>query len=572
MQQTQDRISIVEAYAGKHVLLTGGSGFVGKVWLAMALMRLPDIGRVYFLLRGKGRDVKQRFNKIVNETMAFRTLHERHGPHLSEFMSSRVEVIEGDVSSENLGIDPEVAKRLHEQVDLVINCAGLVDFNPDVRDALGSNVDGALNVADFVEACDHAALLHVSTCYVAGQREGRVPETIWRDKSPNGTELDANDEYNHLEKLIADAYAENDAEETVQKLREDVLERLHKRGYEPSEKRVSDMVGRLKRKWLRERMAQVGTDRARELGWPNTYTYTKALAELMLCERPNLPFSVLRPAIVESAVTFPFAGWNEGFNTSGPLVYLAGTWFRHVPARAGNPLDVIPVDLICNALFIVGAALMDGKAHQVYQCGSSDRNFLPVDRLTELSALGHRRHLRDKGIDRVEKLVLSRWDARASDPEHVLKVGNVRRAVSQVTRYLRHGLPSKVPSEVREWADDLAGSGENQQRKLRQIEEVLDLFMPFTYDHYVVFECRSIDSHPVLEPEFRFEPESIDWRPYWLEIHMPGLRKWCFPKYENKDIPVYEPEHRFELIERGAAAAEASLAADSAPALKKEAG
>ena len=353
MQQTQDRISIVEAYAGKHVLLTGGSGFVGKVWLAMALMRLPDIGRVYFLLRGKGRDVKQRFNKIVNETMAFRTLHERHAAHLSEFMSSRVEVIEGDVSSENLGIDPEVAKRLYEQVDLVINCAGLVDFNPDVRDALGSNVDGALNVADFVEACDHAALLHVSTCYVAGQREGRVPETIWRDKSPNGTELDANDEYNHLEKLIADAYAENEAEETVQKLREDVLERLHKRGYEPSEKRVSDMVGRLKRKWLRERMAQVGTDRAKELGWPNTYTYTKALAELMLCERPNLPFAVLRPAIVESAVTFPFAGWNEGFNTSGPLVYLAGTWFRHVPARAGNPLDVIPVDLICNALFIV---------------------------------------------------------------------------------------------------------------------------------------------------------------------------------------------------------------------------
>jgi long-chain acyl-CoA synthetase len=566
-----DRISIVESYAGKHVFLTGGSGFVGKVWLAMALYRLPDIGRVYVLLRGKGRGVKERFEKIVNQTMAFRPLHERHGEHLSEFISSRVEVIEGDVSQENLGIDPEVAKRLHEEVDLVINCAGLVDFNPDLRTAVGSNVDGAVNVAEFVEACDHAAMLHVSTCYVAGKREGRVPEVIVRDQTPNGTKFDVTEEYTHLEELMAKTVADNDAPETVQKLREDVLERLHKRGYEPSETRVTDMVGRLKRKWLRERMAEVGMDRAKELGWPNTYTYTKAMAEMLLCERPNLPFAVLRPAIVESAVSFPFAGWNEGFNTSGPLVYLAGTWFRHVPARAGNPLDVIPVDLICNALFTVGAALMDGTNKPVYQIGSSDRNFLPIDRLTELSALGHRRHLRDKGVDRVEKLLLSRWDARAADPEHVLKVSNVRRAVAQVTRYLKHGLPNKVPSEFREWADDIAGSGENQERKLRQIEEVLDLFMPFTYDHYVVFECRAIDAHPVVEEEFRFEPEAIEWRSYWLDIHMPGLRKWCFPKYENKDIEVYEPEHPFSLLLPEASPAKLPKPADE-PALKKEAG
>ena len=162
---------------------------------------------------------------------------------------------------------------------------------------------------------------------------------------------------------------------------------------------------------------------------------------------------------MESAIEFPFPGWNEGFNTSGPLVYLAGTWFRHVPARSGNPLDVIPVDEVCKALFIVGAALLRGEHRPVYQCGSSDRNFLPIDRLTELSALGHRRHLRAKGENTVEKLVLSRWDARSSDPEHVLNMGNLRRVIGQVTRYLRHGLPEKIPSEVREWADDLAATG-----------------------------------------------------------------------------------------------------------------
>ena len=544
------RLSLKETYAGKHVFITGASGFVGKVWLAMALTRLPDIGKIYVLLRGKGRGVRERFERIVSETMCFRPLHEQHGAAFSEFVSERLEVVGGDVSLPGLGIDPAVARRLHRDVDLVINCAGLVDFNPDVRDAVASNVDGALRVAEFARACDHAALMHVSTCYVAGSREGFVPEEVRVGTSPNGTPIDAHDEYAKLQEIVADVHRENDDPATEAELREHVLDRMRDRAGSVDERRIADMVGRLKRKRLREMMAIAGTDRAKALGWPNTYTYTKALAELMLlASAGDLPVAIFRPAIVESAMAFPFAGWNEGFNTSGPLVYLAGTWFRHVPARSGNPLDVIPVDQVCNGLFTVGGALLRRVHTQVYQCGSSDRNFLAIDRLTELSALGHRRHLRKTGADKVEKLLLSRWDARASDREHILDMANIRGAVGQVTRYLRHGLPEKIPSEVREWADDLAETGDNTQRKLRQIEEVLDLFMPFTYDHYCVFECRAINRHDVVEPEFRFDPESIEWRSYWLDVHMPGLRKWCFPQYENKEREKYKPASPFRLVD-----------------------
>lgn len=558
-------ISVQETYAGKHVLLTGASGFVGKVWMLMALERVTDIERIYVLMRGKGRSAKERFEKIVNTNMAFVPLHERLGPKLSEFISSKVEVVSGDLSVPGLGIEPEVARRLHRDVDLVINCAGLVDFNPDVRDALSSNVDGALHVADFVQTCDHAKLLHVSTCYVAGSREGRIPEEIWTIKTPNGTKIEAREEYERLRGIIDRVNADNDDPKTEATLREEVVSRIRERGMEPSEKRVSDMVNRLKRKRLREVMARAGTDRAKELGWPNTYTYTKALAELLLCDRADrLEFAVFRPAIVESAIEFPFAGWNEGFNTSGPLVYLAGTWFRHVPAKAGNPLDVIPVDHICRALFVVGSALLRGEANRVYQLGSSDRNFLPIDRLTELSALGHRKHLKQTGKDKLEKLVLSRWDALASDPEHVLNVTNIRRAVGQVIRYLRHGLPSKIPSEVKTWANDVAKTSDRAQRKLRQIEEILDLFMPFTYDHFTVFEARAIDDHPVTDPLFRFEPETIEWRSYWLDVHMPGLRRWCFPQYEDEEKETYEPATPFVFLEPEAAPVE--------PAARKEVG
>ncbi len=542
--------SIKEEYAGKHILLTGGTGFVGKVWLVMALTRMPDIGRIYVLMRGKGRAVKERWIKIVNENPAFRPLHERHGADLSRFIAERVEVVEGALDSPQMSMAEETAGRLREKLDLIVNCAGLVDFNPDVRVAVSSNLDGSMHVADFAASCRNAAMIHVSTCYVAGTRDGFIPETI-AETTPNGTSIDPEEEYVRLKEIIVETEAENESDETVNKLTEEVVARLEKRGYEPTEKRVSGTVGRLKSKRLREVMAQAGTDRAKALGWPNTYTYTKALAEMLTKARyPNLRHTVLRPAIVESSLEFPFPGWNEGFNTSGPLIYLAGTWFRHIPAKAGNPLDIIPVDLVVNGIFIAGAAVMRGEHAEVYQTGSSDRAFLPIDRLTELSALGHRQHLRKTGASRVEKLILSRWDARASDPKHVLNVSNIREVVFQVSRYLRHGRPEKIPTEWKENAENLAKTGDKAQRKMRQIEEVLELFLPFTYDHYMVFEARALDNHPIVEPEFRFKPEDIDWRSYWLDCHMPGLRRWCFPsQYENKETETYTPQVPFVMIE-----------------------
>lgn len=541
------QVSIRGTYEGRSILLVGGSGFVGKVCLGMILQRIPDIGRVYVLLRDKGRGVDDRFEKMVNESFVFGPLHEQYGAELSEYISRRVEVVNGDVGRPGLGLDPEVAARLYGDLDLVINFAGLVDFNPDLRDAYETNVLGVIHVADFVERCERARLVHVSTCYVAGQRDGFIPERIL-DQTPGGDPVDAQAELAHLRGIIAQTEADNASPEVDAQLHRDVIERLQARKVEPSERRIRDMVSRLKRKRLRETMAKAGTERAKSLSWPNTYTYTKALAEYLLRDREDrLDFTIFRPAIVESAVEFPFPGWNEGFNTTGPLVYLAKTWFRHIPAMPGNPLDVIPVDMVCKTLLIAGAALMRGEHAQVYQCGTSERNEMSIDRLTELSALGHRQWLRKHGENAVDKVVLARWDAVAADPDHVLNLGNIRGVLTQVSRYLKHGLPRKIPSELQESADRLAHETDSTTRRLRQIEDVLALFQPFTHDHYSVFQCRAVERMKVEEPEFRFEPESIDWRRYWLEVHMPGLRRWCFPIYENKEKELYEPAVPFSF-------------------------
>ena len=96
----------------------------------------------------------------------------------------RVEVVEGDVTQEGLGLDAEIGAALRENLDLVINSSGLTDFNPDLRDALATNVDAAVHILDFVRRPDHAGLLHLSTCYVAGERDGRVGERLRPNYTP----------------------------------------------------------------------------------------------------------------------------------------------------------------------------------------------------------------------------------------------------------------------------------------------------------------------------------------------------------------------------------------------------
>ncbi len=544
-----ESLDVRSTLAGRRILMTGATGFVGKVWLAMLLDKLPEIGHVYVLIRSKGRPAHERMERIFNTSPAFRPLHERYGAKLSEFLRPRLTVVEGDVSSPGLGLAPDVARRLASEVDLVVNFAGLVDFNPDLRDAIASNVEGAIHTADFVARCKDAALLHVSTCYVAGHREGRIPEALDPTRTPNGAPFDAEAEVAFLHELVARTVVEQDAPEVHDEIREQIVERLSRRGLEAKESRIRAMAARLHRRRVKEALIDAGTRRAEELGWPNTYTYTKALAEALLAARADaIPVALFRPAIVESAESFPFPGWNEGFNTSGPLVYLAGTWLRHIPARHHNKLDVIPVDHVCRGLITAAVALLHRKHRLVYQCGTSDLRPLTMDRIFELSALAHRKHLRLHGATKARRVLLSRWDIKISTPEGLLSVRNIRRVVHQVNRFLRHGLPTKIPREVREKADELAHDGENAERRLRQIEDVMDLFQPFIHDHDFTFECRALREVPIRDPEFRFDPASIDWRRYWMDVHMPGLRRWCFPEYEGKERESYEAPHPVTLV------------------------
>jgi thioester reductase-like protein/phosphoserine phosphatase len=528
-------LNVRESLAGKHLMLIGVTGFIGKVWLVDLLEKIPDIRKVTLLIRrNRTTSALRRFEKIVEESPTFDTLQEIHGAKLAEFLQEKVEVVEGDVSQPGLGLDPDTQTRLMRSLDVIANSAGLTDFNPDLRDALSSNVDSAIHLLEFLRKCDHAGLMHLSTCYVVGMRDGRVTEELKVNYNPaNHPDFDAEREIASMREMVERIEERSESPELAKALRRQALGRSG----DPAKVPSTELDGVLKRnraRWVRNRLVRAGMKRAAHLGWPNTYTFTKSLGESMLAQRGrDLPIAIIRPSIVESSTRTPFSGWNEGINTSGPLSYLLGTNFRQLPSNERKCLDVIPVDMVTRGMTLIAAALVQRKNARLYQLATSAINPVNMGRSIELTGLAHRKHYKmQNGLDHWLKVKLEtisvskqRYE-RLSIPMQKAVVSSINKAATK----LHMGKPPLAKAE----------------RDLGRAEKLIELYEPFILHNEHVFECenaRLLSS--ALSPEeklmFDFSPETIDWWDYWINIHIPALRRWCYPLMEGRPLEAREP-------------------------------
>jgi Male sterility protein len=530
-----EHLNVHESLSGKHLLLIGVTGFIGKVWLVDLLEKIPDIRKVSLLIRrNRTTSAQRRFEKIVEESPTFDTLHDLHGTKLADFLNEKVEVVEGDVGQPGLGLSMEAQTRLQRSLDVIANSAGLTDFNPDLRDALSSNVDSAINLLEFLRKCDHAGLMHLSTCYVVGMRDGRVTEDLRRNYNPaNHPDFDAEREIASLRDMVQRVEERSESPELAKALRRQALGRAG----DPSKVSSEELEGVLRRnraRWVRNRLVRAGMKRAAHLGWPNTYTFTKSLGESMLAQRGgDLAIAIVRPSIVESSERTPFTGWNEGINTSGPLSYLLGTNFRQLPSNERKCLDVIPVDMVTRGMTLIAAALVQRKNARLYQLATSAINPVNMGRSIELTGLAHRKHYKmQQGLD------------------HWLKVKLETIPVSKL-RYERMSIPmqkavvsriNKVATTMHIGKTPLA----KVERDLGRAEKLIELYEPFILHNEHVFECENARLlSAALSPEeramFDFSPETIDWWDYWINIHIPALRRWCYPLMEGRPLEAREP-------------------------------
>ncbi|MCC7459850.1 MAG: SDR family oxidoreductase [Proteobacteria bacterium] len=296
----------------------------------------------------------------------------------------------------------------------------------------------------------------------------------------------------------------------------------------------------MKRRKLRDALMSAGTTRAKELGWTNTYTYTKGLAEIVLKQHyTDIELVIFRPSIVESSHSFPFPGWNEGFNTSGPLAYLMKSWFRHLPLKKGNPFDVIPVDYVARGLSIASAALLESKHEEVYHCSTSDNNRLTIDEACRFTSENHSEYYKEHGTTWQERMILSRWKTIPSRKDHPLSTSNFKRFFTTFEKMMGAAKTKSGPfkslfQKPHSWAL-------RTNRKLEQIENLLELFYPFIHDYRHIFTTKALFKYDVKEKEFEFSIRGVRWEEYWKNTQMPGLRRWCFPVIEGKSVEKYKP-------------------------------
>lgn len=491
-------IDAAAVFRENEILFAGANGFVGKVTLAMLLDRYPDLKHLHIVVRAKrGATPRERFEKDVLNSPPMKPVVARLDPSM---LRDRVSIHQGDIGENLWGLSEETLNSFQGRIKLIINCAGLVEFTPPVDDSFKSNVDGVENTIALAKRLG-AKICHISTCFVCGESDGLVEEDepvlgfYPRRKNRDDHSFHYKDEIKFMRERVREVYE-------------------------------SAKAGKENAKETKQRLSDLGVQRAAQWGWVNTYTYSKSLGEQLLTGEPGIDYTIVRPAIVEAALEFPFPGWVEGGRTAAPLIMMAMSGLRHWPLRAEAPLEVVPVDQVASSILIASALLMRGKADRVYQIGTAEVNPIPLKKLVEWM---YEDYCKAKG--RPHWLMPG---VRILSPAHSRKRGQKLLSRIQTAHEMANGI-KKIAQQ-----SNLPGRKpiEKFTRSLRTLgiqvnirEQALLLYQPFMYDNRFIFEAVNIRrGHALLTEADRkrlpWSPEKIDWKHYWLENEVRGIQKW----------------------------------------------
>ncbi|MEP6708115.1 MAG: SDR family oxidoreductase, partial [Pyrinomonadaceae bacterium] len=445
-------LSPTEIYRDRKLFLIGSTGFLGKVCLSMLLHRFPNIGRVYVTVRARSQEESEtRFWNSVITAPPFNPLRERYGSALDGFLRDKVAILGGDIGDENLGYTDEEAQRVADDVDLIINTAGNVTFNPTLESGLRTNVVGTQNVIAFARRMKRPALIHVSTCFVAGNRSGAVFENdpvigyFPRRDELKDFEFSVEQEIADCAKLAERAREEAKDAMMVAYFRDQARKRLDEEMRDADDPDALGLaVARERKVWIRNRLTELGIKRAAWWGWPNIYTYTKALGEQLVAAETGIVRSIVRPSIVESALAYPFPGWNEGFTTTAPIIFMALKGQKQLPANPKLILDITPVDQVASVMLAVTAQACVEEPQLVHQAATGDSNPNDLKRIIGLLGLYRRKDIQGKdGGFRFFKEISARLEPRGVSPERfeATSVPMMNTAAKKISSFLDRARP-----------------------------------------------------------------------------------------------------------------------------------
>ncbi|KAJ1521680.1 hypothetical protein ONE63_003323 [Megalurothrips usitatus] len=285
---------VPEFYAGRDLLVTGATGFMGKVLLEKLLRCCPDVRTIYILVRHKrGVQPRARVDAMAGLPVFERLLKERPDA------LNKVKPLEGDVNSARMGLSAADQRTVLDNVSVVFHMAASLNFKSPIKEAVEDNTAGTQRVLDFCcEIKKLVSLVYVSTAFCNCEQE-ILEEKVYQPRvSPH-----------YIMKLCA----------------------------EKSSAEIQAMAPSL-----------MGSH-------PNTYTFTKQLAEALVDEyNTKMPLSIARPSIVTAALREPVPGWVDSLNgPTGILIASGKGVLRSMMCNDNTHAELVPVDMCINALILI---------------------------------------------------------------------------------------------------------------------------------------------------------------------------------------------------------------------------
>ncbi|MEP7038237.1 MAG: AMP-binding protein, partial [Acidobacteriota bacterium] len=421
--------------------------------------------------------------------------------------------------------------------------------------ALRTNVVGSNNILQMARMMKRPTLVHVSTCFVAGKRSGAIWENepvvgyFPRKNELVGTTFDVNKEIEDCARLSEQARQEADDAVQIARFREQARNRFEEEGRDPDdESDLKSAIFRERKMWIRERTTELGAERAEYWGWTNIYTYSKSLAEQIIAQQDDIVKVILRPSVVESANQYPFAGWNEGFTTTAPLLLIALRGQPIFPVNEKLILDIIPVDLVAGA--ILGAAmnaLVDDNPPLVFQACSGDVNPNDMKRMVGLVGLYKREYYKEKetGNKLINNVAAMIEAAPVKQRTYELTSAPMfNKLAKRADALLEKAKPNWAGGRLGNIVSDLQKSVEKFENTTQETMNAFAMFKPFIVDNAYLYRADNLRALMSLVEEkeknlLPWYPEKLDWYDYWLKVHFPGMRKWVLPQLEE-DLKIAE--------------------------------
>ena len=482
--------------AGQHLLITGATGFLARAFVEKLLRSLDTVAGVHLLVRPRsdGTTAEERLQRDVLGSSTFNRLRAAQGAAFDELCREKVHAVSGDLTRERFGLSKTDYRELAGRITMVVNSAATVTFDERLDLAIELNTYGPQRLLEFAREAGNVPFLHVSTCYVCGQRTGNVLEDL---SAPSRAEQT-------LPRVAPGG--DYDLTGLLDEMKAETLEIRHRYGADTE--------------LCRRQLIEAGMRRARQFGWNDTYTFTKWLGEQLLARNHgDVPLAIFRPAIIEGSYAEPTPGWIDGLRMADPLFVAYGRGkLAEFPADPDVHMDLIPVDFVANAMFVaLPAPHAPADQVAVYHCASTARNPLRLEDMVAYIEVGFRAK---PMLDERGRPIYS--DAVCCIDRHVFLSRWQRRRAQLVW--------------VRGWLERFGIKGKRYRRlsaMIRQVDQLI--YFARIYAPYTHLSCRFDDDqlhrladrlHEDDRREFPFDAAGIDWRDYLAYRHLPGLRSY----------------------------------------------